>query len=286
MITQDKIHSLYGLDVHDNDGDKIGSIGAVWSDAAGQPTWASVRTGLFGLKESLFPLQNADLAGDHVVVPFDKATVKDAPNVDADHDEPLTQDEVDRLYQHYGVNWDETYHAYQSGASAANASYAATESTESVRTGSTGTGAGTNVATGHGREGANLSGDDAMTRSEERLNVGTEREQAGKARLRKYVVTEQQQVSVPVSREEVRLEREPITDTNRDSAYAGPALTESEHEVTLHAERPVVDTEAVPVERVRLGTETVTEQQTVGGEVRKERIEADLPDEDGRRTFS
>ncbi|MDI6105999.1 YsnF/AvaK domain-containing protein [Actinoplanes sp. NEAU-A12] len=82
-------------------------------------------------------------------------------------------------------------------------------------------------------------------------------------------MTEQQQVSVPVTREEVRLEREPITSGNRDAAYTGPDLTESEHEVTLHAERPVLNTETVPVERVKLGKETVTEQQTVGGEVRK-----------------
>jgi uncharacterized protein (TIGR02271 family) len=122
-----------------------------------------------------------------------------------------------------------------------------------------------------------------MTRSEERLNVGTNTEQVGRARLRKYVVTEQQQVNVPVQHEEVRLDREPITDANRDAAVSGPAISESEHEVTLHAERPVVETEAVPVERVRLNKETVTDEQTVGGEVRKEQIEADLPDEDNRR---
>jgi len=219
------------------------------------------------LNESLFPLQNTDLRGDHLVVPFDKATVKDAPNVDADHDEPLAQDEVDRLYRHYDIDWDDTYQAYQTGAATAHTSY---------------TGADTTSA--GGRESVDATGD-AMTRSEQRLNVGTEREQTGRARLRKYVVTEQQQVSVPVEREEVRLEREPITGANRDAAYAGPDLTESEHEVTLHAERPVLNTETVPVERVRLGKETVTEQQTVGGEVRKERIEADLPDEDGRRTI-
>ena len=43
----------------------------------------------------------------------------------------------------------------------------------------------------------------------------------------------------------------------------------------LHAEQPVVQKEAVPVERVRLDTETVTEQQQVTDEVRKEQIETD-----------
>jgi uncharacterized protein (TIGR02271 family) len=80
---------------------------------------------------------------------------------------------------------------------------------------------------------------------------------------------------VPVSREEVTLEREPITDANRGDAYDGPGISEEEHEVTLHAERPVVATEAVAVERVKLGKETVTDHETVGGEVRKEEIELD-----------
>ena len=112
-----------------------------------------------------------------------------------------------------------------------------------------------------------------MTRSEEQLRVGTERHEAGKARLRKYVVTENVTQTVPVSHEEVRIEREPITDANRGDAYDGPAISEEEHEVILHAERPVVEKEAVAVERVRLDKETVTDQETVTDEIRKEKIE-------------
>jgi uncharacterized protein (TIGR02271 family) len=112
-----------------------------------------------------------------------------------------------------------------------------------------------------------------MTRSEERLQVGTQQVETGRARLRKYIVTENVQQTVPVSREEVRVEREPITDGNVGAAYDGPALSEEEHEVVLHAEKPVVAKETVPVERVRLDTETVTEQQTVNEQVRKEQID-------------
>ena len=83
---------------------------------------------------------------------------------------------------------------------------------------------------------------------------------------------------MPVQHEEITLEREPVTEANRGAAYDRPAISEEEHEVTLHAQRPVVDTEAVAVERVRLGKETVTEQETVGGEVRKEEIELDRGD--------
>jgi uncharacterized protein (TIGR02271 family) len=128
--------------------------------------------------------------------------------------------------------------------------------------------------------GDDRSTDDAMTRSEERLHVGTESTQVGRARLRKYVVTENVTTSVPVSHEEVRLEREPITDANRDAALSGSDISEEEHEVTLHAERPVVAKETVPVERVRLGTETVTEEHQVEEQIRKEQI--DEPEVDSR----
>jgi uncharacterized protein (TIGR02271 family) len=119
--------------------------------------------------------------------------------------------------------------------------------------------------------------DEAMTRSEEQLRVGTQQVEAGRARLRKYVVTENVTQTVPVSHEEVRIEREPITEGNAPAAHDGPAISEEEHEVVLHAEQPVVQKEAVPVERVRLGTETVREEQTVSDEVRKEQIETDDP---------
>ncbi len=95
------------------------------------------------------------------------------------------------------------------------------------------------------------------------------------------MVTETLQQSVPVSHEEVRVEREPITDANIGQAMAGPEISEEEHEVTLHAERPVVATETVPVERVRLAKERVTGEETVSGEVRKEHIETESEGDTG-----
>lgn len=279
MVAQDQISTLYNSDVYGRDGSKIGSVGQVWGDPAGQPSWVSVKTGLFGLNESLVPLQDAELQSDRLVVPFDKDTVKDAPNVDASADEPLDQDDVERLYQYYNLTWDESY---RTGSGTTGTTYDQSTTDTAYDRDTTGT---TYDRDTTGTDTGRLADDNAMTRSEERLNVGTNREQVGRARLRKYVVTEQQQVSVPVQHEEVRLDREPITDANRGAAVSGPDITESEHEVTLHAERPVVDTETVPVERVRLGKETVTDEQTVSGEVRKERIEADLPGENDRRNL-
>jgi len=262
------LSSLRGADVYDRDGDKIGSVGQLYADPSGQPAWASVHTGLFGLRESLVPIDKAEWTGDRLQVPYEKNTVKDAPNVDAGPDEPLRGDDVTRLYEHYNITWG-------TGGSRSRTGQQSNADTQS----------NAGQQSNAGRENYESGGTyrNAMTRSEEQLRVGTEREQVGQARLRKYVVTENVQTTVPVQREEVRVEREPITGANRDRAFSGPAITESEHEVTLHAERPVVDKEAVPVERVRMGTDTVTDERTVGDEVRKEQIEADLPHEDGTR---
>ena len=53
-------------------------------------------------------------------------------------------------------------------------------------------------------------------------------------------------------------------------------------QVVLHEERPVIDKQVVPRERVRLDTDTVTEERQVGEEVRKEQIEVDEGDIDVR----
>jgi uncharacterized protein (TIGR02271 family) len=121
-------------------------------------------------------------------------------------------------------------------------------------------------------------GDGTMTRSEERLHVGTERVEAGRARLRKYVVTETVTHTVPVSHEELRVVREPIEPGATDVPQV-EALSEEVHEVVLSAERPVVQREVVPVERIRLATETVTGEEVVTEQVRKEQVEVltDLP---------
>lgn len=120
--------------------------------------------------------------------------------------------------------------------------------------------------------------DGEMTRSEERLHVGTERVETGRARLRKYVVTETVTQTVPVSHEELRVVREPLA-PGAPGVPEVDALSEEVHEVVLSAERPVVQREVVAVERIRLETETVTGEEIVSEQVRKEQVELldDLP---------
>ncbi|MGY1754524.1 DUF2382 domain-containing protein [Blastococcus sp. SYSU D01042] len=252
MITEQQLSSVIGSTAHGADG-KLGTVGEVYlDDETGRPEWATVRTGMFGTKESFVPLAEADLSGSDLRLPYDKDKVKHAPQIDTDGH--LSPTEEAELYRYYGIG------------SGTGADFADTTTTTTGRTNDHGT-------VGHDTSGPTT--DDAMTRSEEHLRVGTERVEAGRARLRKYVVSENVTQTVPVSHEEIRVEREPITDANVGSALDGPAISEEEHEVTLHAERPVVAKEAVPVERVRLDTQTVTEQETVNETVRKEQIELD-----------
>jgi stress response protein YsnF len=252
MITEAQIPGVLDHPVQDTHGNKIGQARHVFfDDTTGLPEWVTVKTGLFGTSESFVPVHDATLAQDHLEVPYPKEKVKDAPNVDVDAGGHLSEEEEHRLYAHYGIDWDTARERTQQPGAPPAA----------------------------GRESAGPT-DEAMTRSEERMRVGTERREAGRARLRKYVVTEEVQQTVPVSHEDVRVEREPITEDNRDQAMAGPEITEAEHEVILHEEKPVVETKVEPVERVRLTTEERTEEETVKGKVRKERIESDTPHDD------
>jgi uncharacterized protein (TIGR02271 family) len=309
MIGTETLDRVIGADVYDADGNKIGTASEVFlDDQSGTPEWVTVKTGLFGTKETFVPIRDADLTGDGLRVPVSKDAVKDAPKIDTEGH--LSPQEEQELYRYYGMSagtsdpgrTDVDYTRTDTAGTTTNTGMGAgmtdptgdtTGYTDTTRgtagyedtTGgtagyedTTGGTAGYDDTNRHGTRGHDTSGpttDDAMTLSEERLNVGTERVEAGRARLRKYVVTENVTQTVPVTREEVRVEREPITDANIGNAMDGPAISEEEHEVTLHAERAVVEKEAVPVERVRLDTETVTEQEQVSETVRKEQVDTE-----------
>jgi uncharacterized protein (TIGR02271 family) len=272
MINTNNIDSLIGANVVDTEGRKVGTVGQVYLDSTtNQPSWVTVKTGLFGTSESFAPLDSADWTGDELRIGYDKNFVKDAPRIDTDGS--LESADEDALYRYYGLS-------------------GSTVGQSTGTTGTTGTYDDTSrdATVGDRRtEGYDTSGpttDDAMTRSEEQLRVGKEQVGAGRARLRTHVVTENQTVTVPVSHEEVTLEREPITEANVGKATSGPDLSEEEHEVQLTEERVVVDKETVPVERVRLGKETVTEDQRVSEDVRKEEIDYDESDIDRQRRQS
>jgi len=264
----DTVQHWHDRTMVDRDGDKIGTISGIYLDTnTGQPEWALVSSSMFGAKATFVPLAEADLAGDSVRVPYQKAQVKDAPGMQADGQ--LSRDEEAELYRYYGLDYAESRldSELPAGTGRDHDHDGVFDDVQDQAV---------------GRDTSGPTTDDAMTRSEEELRVGAARHERGRVRLRKYVVTEQVQQTIPVQREEVRLEREPITDANYDAATSGPAISEEEHELVLHEERPVVEKQAVPKERVRLDRDTVTGERQVSEEVRKEQIEVDGAD-DARR---
>ena len=237
MLNDTDARDLIGATAYSSDGDKIGKVGQLFlDDQTGRPEFVTVNTGLFGTSESFVPVDGARLDGNRLTVPHSKDKVKDAPSVDVDNGH-LDPDQEQRLYEYYGRSYAGDAAEHPAGRTQAET-------------------------------------DDAMTRSEERLQVGTTSQEAGRARLRKYVTTEQDTVTVPVTKERAVVETEPVTDANVGDALSGPEISEDEHEVVLREERPVVGKTTEPVERVRLGKETTTDEETVTEEVRKEQIEA------------
>jgi len=244
ITTYTQVSDLIDRTALDPTGEKIGTVSTFYvDDVTNEPTWLAITTGWFGTKVSFAPVAGAYLADDDVVVAYPKDTVKDAPNIDADG--TLTPDEAFTLYAYYGITTKPT---------------------------SDGT---TDLDSAGVQE---LRGDDAMTRSEEELDVSTRRQEAGRVRLRKWVETEDVHLTVPIRRERARLVTEPITDANRDAALSGADMSEAEHEVVLTEEVVDVSKRVVPKERVRLETEVDTDEIPVTESVRKERIEMDQED--------
>ena len=204
------------------------------------------------------PCEGDDEGGD-LQVAFDKDMVKDAPRID--DDEHLDPDQERELWSYYGYDYaNDTSRGKDFGYGKAYAKPRADKDYEWRKE--------------HGAIGdVGTREDEAVTRSEEELRVDKERQQTGKVRLRKYVVTEQQNIQVPVQKEVARVVREPATGGGGD-------IGDAEAEITLSEERAVVTKETVPKERVRLEKDVVQDTETVSGEVRKEQIEVDGDVED------
>ncbi|QRO87874.1 DUF2382 domain-containing protein [Kytococcus sedentarius] len=276
MISKDQLRTLRDGDLYSVDGDKIGSIEEIYlDDRTNEPEWATVNTGLFGTSQSFVPLSGATVAEDGLTVQYSKDQIKDAPRVDAG--EHLGVEQEQELYRYYGVDGQ-------------GAEGVATDRTDAAA----GTAAaGTAGAAGHvgdrddravaDRDIADRDADATMVRHEEHLNVGTERQETGRARLRKYVDEEEQTVSVPVETESAHVVRRPV---DGEVVSDGKAFQEQEVEMDLESERPVVSKETVAVEEVGLEKETHTENVQVSDSVRSERIEVegdeDLRDGDRR----
>ncbi|MEV5594994.1 PRC and DUF2382 domain-containing protein [Streptomyces sp. NPDC052496] len=291
--------NLTGMNVVDAEGTKVGSVQQIYRDDATEaPEWITVRTGLFGMKETFVPLAGCRRVGDEMQVPYTKNQIKDAPRIDADgHLEPA---EEERLYRHYGMARPGTAPSGTvpgrttptgAGMGTAGAAGAAgmrrpeeRRRTESAPLAGAGAGA---MAMARGRDSDAARAKEQnpeMLISEEHVELGTESHESGHARLRKHVTTEEVHRTVPVSHDEARIRREKISEEDRRKGRTRqPELSDGELDVTLYEEQVVVRKENVPVERIRLETERVTEQQEVNTEVHREEVEFDDGKGTGRR---
>lgn len=306
MNTEKNIKDLFNATAYDRNGDKLGAVKEVYvDDNSGQPTFVEVGHGLFGMSSSLVPMRGHRLSGDELQLAFEKDRIKDAPNLDADNH--LTPEDQRNIYEHYQLTDARDEERYVGNERRDHDNGRRDASVGAAGAGLAGglaaNGDRTNNRPGRvqdrpdhvdsnlsreeleRREGgtdvpANRRTDrtesDAMIRSEERMNVDKQNVETGEVRLRKHVVTDTETVEVPVTREEVRIEREPISEVDaRDLAAKDPRIGEDEASVTLHEERVNVTKESVPVEKVNLGKETVRDTETHTEELRKERIDAD-----------
>ncbi|RKS09542.1 uncharacterized protein (TIGR02271 family) [Nocardiopsis sp. Huas11] len=267
---------LVGHRVLDDEGQNIGKIKQVYLDErTNEPTWVSVHTGLFGMKETLVPLQGARTVEEDIQVPYDKATVKDAPNVEGGQN--LTEEEKavisDYFAQHGSV-------PRQAGGEADRMTGTTADEGSTMGPTEEGTTAGAGMA-GERGDWAETSdeGEVRMVRHEEQVDIGVERRESGQARIHKSVESERFDETVPLHHEEIQVERRPITDPSQVEDPGG--MAEGEERFVLHEERPVVSKREVPVEEVRVRKQEVSHDEHVEGERMRERIEMDEGEEPG-----
>lgn len=282
MLSERELAAAIGSTAYGPDGEKIGTVEHFFTDdRTGAPTWVAVSTGLFGTRRSVVPATEASFSEGAVRLPVTREAVRTAPAVSDEHLDP--EAEV-LLRQHYGlatgpsqVGTADDGTADVGTADVGTADVGTAPAGDEARAPSPAPHADLRGAAGTAAGGEPTTADGAMTRSEERLRISTERVPAKRVRVVKYVVTEQVQVTVPIRREEIRIEEIPLEEDAPAPAGALDAggtggLPET---IVLHAERPVVATEVVAVERVRLRTEWVQEQVQVHDRVRREQVDVD-----------
>jgi len=269
MLDERQVSAAIGSTAYDASGQKIGTVEHFYvDDRTGAPTWVAVTTGLFGTRTSIAPAADAALDESGVRLPVAVDAVKSAPHLTGNH---LTPDDEAELRRHYATGMPESATGMPESATDRTAVAPAAAAPPTVQL---------PVSAPPPPPPAD---DGAMTRSEEQLVVDTERVATTRARLVKYVVTEEVQITVPIRREEIRVEQVPIDapgDGPGETLLGDQPLPTSQpgglpDEIILHTERPVVTVEVVPTERVRLRTEVVRGQETITEQVQREQIVVD-----------
>jgi hypothetical protein len=88
-----------GADVIDPQGERIGTLHAVYVEEVGVPDWGVVNTGRLRVNLRFVPMRDAALLDGRVHVPFPRLVVASAPALDADA--WITPDEDEALSSYY-----------------------------------------------------------------------------------------------------------------------------------------------------------------------------------------
>lgn len=252
---------LFGREVTDSNGNKIGKVDGVWvDDATNDLEFIGVKIGMLMGKTHIIPVTQGQTGSGTISVPYDESKIKDAPSFGADDE--LSPDDEDGIYSYYGVDRSIGQSPTGLPAGEQTGGYTTTDTdTRDYQT--TGTDTRDYDTSGTGERGMKL--------SEEQLQVGKRQVESGRVRLRKVVRTEHQEVPVELRREEVTIERVSAS----GAAVPGDAFREEEIDVPVMREEAVVDKQAHVTGEVQLNKTTETETQTVGGDVRSEDVEVD-----------
>jgi stress response protein YsnF len=252
VLTDRELTEAIGTTAYDAGGDEVGTVEHFFvDDRTGAPTWVAVKSGLFGARHAIVPALDATYADGALRLPVSREAVRSAPPLRVDqHLDPGDEDDLRRHY------------ALADAAAPVAAPAPETPAPAPVQD-------------------TPAPSDGAMTRSEEQLRVYTERTAATRVRVTRYVVTEEVQITVPVRREEIRVEEVPLDapDTGPGESLVPQERTDQglPEEIVLHREEPVVSVRVVPAERVRLRTEAVAGQERVSAQVQRERIVVEDP---------
>jgi uncharacterized protein (TIGR02271 family) len=223
-------------EVYDPAGEKIGRVDYLFVDENDQPEYIGVKLGLLGTKSTLIPWEVArvDEERGRIEVPVDKDRAKDGPAFEDAQE--ITPEFEERVRSYYGLGAREV-----SGQRGAYSDYRAATDEDELR----------------------------VERTEEELRAGTREREAGEARVRKSVRTEREQVRVPKRHEEVHVDRVPVEGKEASEAEIG----EDEVSVPVTEEEVVVEKRPEVKEEVRVRKTPVEEEEVVEEDVRREEIE-------------
>ncbi len=275
-----------GYTVVDESGSKIGKVDDLFLDESDQPEYFGVKMGFLGTSSTLIPADIATINNEQgfIEVSQPKSTVQDGPAFDDDRE--ITPEYENEVRSYYGLGPIESSGSYGDYEETNGHSGAGT--TDSTTAGTVGSGMSMgDTETGEFREhdrnqeglsqpGSDLEDELRVQRSEEELLAGTREREAGSLKVRKRVRVDRERIEVPTCREEVSVERVPVSGEATEAQIGADEVS-----VPVVEDEVVVQKKPVAKEEIRIRKDVVHERQIVEEDVRRE--EVDIEDDTSQR---